>query len=238
MNCKETQCDPAEPQTLNIDIKSSSQCVYANKVNHILDNLSVDDPHDLDRLKQWCQSHWLSTFRKALLNRNIMQYHACCNSFSRRYFCKLAGHPDEMTISLGKVQAFKNIQCGDDLYAWLLQVAKENSRQGQRTLFPMLNRRHYDQSKAEGHEETSFPENSSSLKKRCVLLEKELEQQRTLFNDLLEDNSRLLQSSKAWHAKYEQLLETHDSTDYQIDIFSTPVKHRISNFPTSCHNSR
>lgn len=237
MTTRGTQCEPSEHQSTSFEIKSSSNTVQVDKVNYIMDYLDLAEPLDLERLKQWCHSHWLSTFRKALLNRNLMQYHSCCNSFSRRHFSKLAGHPADMTMSLSKVQAFKNIESGDDLYVWLLQVAKENERLGKRTQFPMLNRRHYDPNNPEGQDPTETTEKTGCLRKRCEVLERELEQQRSHFKDLLEDNSRLLQSSKAWHAKYEQLLEQHDTRDYQIDIFSTPIKHRVTNFASSFHNS-
>src|SRR5438067_7634832 len=107
--------------------------------------LDIESPIDLEKLKSWCQSNWFSTIRKALLHRNIMQYHSCCNSFSRRNFCKTADHPKDQTFQLHRVPAFRDIETGEDLFRWLAITAKENTKNGRRTLFPTINIRHVKQ---------------------------------------------------------------------------------------------
>lgn len=188
------------------------------------DYLDVENKVDLERLKAWCHSNWLATIRKALLHRNIMQYHVCCNSFSRRNFCKASGHPEDQTFELHRVTAFRSIETDDDLYRWLVASAQENFKNGRKTLFPTVNLRHVDQEAQDNRSDDT--ETSYMLRKRCQELEKEIDEAKLLVRDLQADNSRLLWSTKTWHSKYEQLL---DQKDGPLDIYATPVKNKLSN---------
>ncbi len=188
------------------------------------DYLDIDSAMDLEKLRSWCQSNWLSTIRKALTNRNIMQYHACCNSFSRRNFCKSADHPADQTFQLHRVPAFRSIETSEDLFRWLVTTAKENTNCGRRTLFPTINIKHVKTEAEEKTQEDS--ETASMLRKRCHQLEIEINDQKQLLSELQYENVRLLRSSKMWHSKYEELL---DSREPQLDIYATPIKHKLSN---------
>src|SRR5688572_22681654 len=76
----------------------------------LYDYLDLENAMDLDKLKTWCHSYWFTTIRAALINRNRLQYHACCNSFSRRNFIRHADHPAEETFEVHKLRDFKNIE--------------------------------------------------------------------------------------------------------------------------------
>lgn len=188
------------------------------------DFMDLDDPMDLDRLKLWCQSTWLTTIRKALLYRNLIQYHVCCNSFSRRNFCRGADHPTEKTFELHRLPVFRTIETGEDLFRWLVATARDNAKHGQRTLFPTINFRHVELGTLDKRSEDD--ETVCMLRKRCQELEKELDHQKHMLRDVEADNSRLLWSSKMWHAKYEELL---DQKDPPLDIYSTPIKSKLNN---------
>ncbi len=188
------------------------------------DYIDIDSAMDLEKLKSWCQSNWLSTIRKALTHRNIMQYHSCCNSFSRRNFCKTADHPIDQTFQLHRVPAFRSIETSEDLFRWLVITAKENTNNGRRTLFPTINIKHLD---LETQDKT--PDDNEMfcmLRKRCIELEKEITDHKQALSDLQCENLRLLRSSKMWHSKYEDLL---DQKEAQLDIYATPIKHKLSN---------
>lgn len=188
------------------------------------DFLDIESAVDLEKLKAWSQCNWFSTIRKALLHRNIMQYHACCNSFSRRNFCRTANHPADQTFQLHRVPAFRSIETGEDLFRWLVTTAKENTKNGRRTLFPTVNIRHVEVETQENRSEDI--ESTGSLRKRCLDLEKDLEDHRRTVRDLQSENLRLLCSSKMWHSKYEELL---DQKEPSLDIYATPIKKKLSN---------
>lgn len=188
------------------------------------DFLDIDSAVDLEKLKAWCHTNWLSTIRKALLHRNIMQYHVCCNSFSRRNFCKTADHPVDQTFELHRVTASRSIETDEDLFRWLVTTTKENAKQGRKTLFPTINLKHVELETLDNRPKDM--ESACMLRKRCQELEKEIDDQKQLLHELQADNSRLLWSSKTWHAKYEDLL---DQKDTLLDIYATPVKNKLSN---------
>ncbi len=189
------------------------------------DFIDLEDPIDLEKLKSWCKLNWAATFRKAFLHRNVMNYHSCCNSFSKRTFSRGSGHPADHTFDLHRVPAFRSIETEDDLYRWVVATTKENRRQGQKTLFPTVNLRHVDQDEIMDIRR-DYSETESMLRKRCHELEQEIDSQKLLLKHLQDENCRLLWSSKAWHSKYEELL---DQREPPLDLYATPVKQCISN---------
>ena len=186
---------------------------------NVLDYLDLDHGADIERLKVWCQQNWSSTFRKAILHRNTMHYHECCNSFSRRAFSKGSGHPLELTCELHRIRSFKTVDSEDGLFRWLLSTAKENARQGRRTLFPSISLKHIDLDDIQRCPNCS--QQSDMLRKRCQELEREVTNHKQLLTDLQNENLRLLRSSKTWHSKYEDLL---DQRDPPIELYATPIK--------------
>ena len=174
-----------------------------------------------DWLRSWCRAHWLSTFKRSLVYGNKLTYHCCCNSFSRRSFSKAAGHPAIMSLSVLQIPGLRNATSQEDLYQWLLDILVESTRQGQRVLFPSLNRLHID--RAEPEEDSSYDKDQCSmLAKRNTELERELEKTTKQVHELKKDNERLLLSTTSWHQKYEQLLDQ----DQSITMLITPKKYK------------
>ena len=131
-----------------------------------------------------------------------------------------------------KLQGFKNLSNEEEFFRWLLKIAKENARHGEKTLFPSMNRQHPDASDTED-ESTRDTDGEVLLKKRFSDMHKELEDQKRLVKDLLADNHRLLSSSKAWHSRYQELLDQRDTT---ADFFATPTKKHLTNSPVYHYN--
>ena len=222
------------PSLVSVDhrTKSARKREVANQVTVLFDYLDIDNVMDLEKLKTWCQAQWFTTFRAALMHCNRLQYHACCNCFSRRHFLRQADHPEDETFNVNKLRDFKSIETGDDFYRWQLNLAKENKKNGLKTPFPSINSKHChgDNDTYLGKEDQ---ENKGLLRKRLLDLEQEVEEKKKLINYVQTENARLLRSSKAWHLKYEELLETYYPPN---DLLATPVKRNVSNWMISEDN--
>ena len=176
-----------------------------------------------DWLRSWCRAHWLSTFKRSLVYGNKLSYHACCNSFSRRGFSKVAGHPPLLSMGVLQIPGLRNATSHEDLLQWLLDIVMESTHQGQRVLFPSLNRHHIDREEIEevtGRE----TEQEKLLTKRNTDLERELDKAMKQVTELKKHNEQLFQSSKSWYSKYEQLLDNGTA----IFTLMTPKKHRTN----------
>ena len=190
---------------------------------------AVFNPRDFkhkELLNQWCQEMWPSTFRKSMQSGNAMHYHGCCTSFSRRAFCKLAGHPELQTCRLSKMPSFRDVCSATDLYHWLLGMLIDDSKRGLTVYFPAINRLHFDTADNENNEPD---DEMDSLAKRVEHLtenEKKLTQQ---VQQLKTENEKLLLATKTWYVKYQDLIERTDN--HQNSAFMTPVNKRSkSNF--------
>lgn len=177
---------------------------------------------DQDRLKAWCKAHWLATFRRSLVYGNKLSYHACCNTFSRRSFTKLAGHPPVLSSGILQIPGMRNAECYQDLYACLLDINTTATELGHKVFFPTINRYHVEREEAEEHSKLEVKEHEPILGKRNSELEKELEKARKQVQDLKKDNDHLLQSSKCWFQKYEELLDS----GMTATTMWTPKKHK------------
>lgn len=177
----------------------------------------------LEMLHGWCQAHWNATFRRSLMYGNRLTYHSCCNSFSRRAFVKVANHPPVQSFAMLQIPSLRTASSAEDLNFWLLEVAKENLRQGRKVLFPCLNRYHrsIDETVEPELEETH---EEGTLQKRVSSLLVEMDRQSAKLKELETDNMRLLSSSKSWYAKYNDLLEQMKKPDW---LFETPGKVKI-----------
>lgn len=226
MSSKATQCESLDPIPPSQEITSSSKKQTNYDALMLYDYLDLDNPMDLEKLKTWCHAHWFTTIRKALIHRNLLQYHACCNSFSRRHFSRHTSHPQDETFDIHKLRDFKAIESGDDLFRWQSNLAKENARLGLRTLFPSLNLKACQYAEEKGTFLDDC-EQKTMLRKRLGDLERELEDKGRLLSHIQKENSRLLRSSKAWHLKYEELLEQMSPTN---ELLVTPVKKTKSNW--------
>lgn len=188
------------------------------------DFVDSNEPNDIERLRKWCSSQWSETIRKSLLNRNQMSYHLCCNSFSRRFFCKSANHPTDETFDINKLKDFKSIETGEDLFRWQISMINENTKKGLRTPFPTINIKHFGS--AGGQSETTDVNIRAQMTKRLSDLERDLDEHKRLIGHLRTENARLLRSSKNWHSLYEQTLGKRDQLQ---DLTTTPKKQKISN---------
>jgi hypothetical protein len=182
--------------------------------------IDLERKDHLESLKAWCRAHWLSTFKRSLMYGNKLTFHCCCTSFSRRSFVKGAGHPKLQSIGVLQIPALRDATSHTDLYNWLVEVIVETKKMGQRVLFPAVNRHHEEIEE----DEWSHQGDSDVLAKRNLELEEELTKTRRQLVELRKDNDRLLQSSKSWYDKYEQLL---DPGSAMMGMLSTPRKLKI-----------
>ena len=187
--------------------------------------IDISNKSHLGSLHGWCRANWQTTFKRSLVNGNSLFYHSCCNSFSRRGFSKIAGHPALQSSRIQKIPGLKNVQCGEEIYRWLVQTISYNTKQGQKTLFPCLNRYHIGTDSSD--EETGLDDSNGkfALKKRLLELEGEIESQKSQIRQLKLDNVQLLNSSNNWHQNSQELLDKSD----QNELFQTPLKQRVTN---------
>lgn len=186
--------------------------------------LLVFDPSSTQhksRLYHWCKSQW-PVFCKSLHHRNSIYYHECCNSFSRRHFYQLAGHPSLQTSTLVTIPSFKEVATSDDLFRWMLKMLTFNTRNGHQCYFPTINRYHVDQDHKVGHKVGLEDEEEPTiyLKKRLLELNKELRGAQDRLCEVQAENKRLVQSSMNWYQKYQEVIEA-DKIPLE---FQTPQK--------------
>lgn len=180
------------------------------------------DPKNLrhkEQLKAWCAEQWPATFRKSLQSGNAIHYHDCCSCFSRRAFCKLAGHPELQSSRLTRMPSFQDVSTADGLYHWVLARLTENRKRGHRTYMPAINRVHFDVEDLEAAEE----ENERELLRKRV---DELGAREQLLSSqvaaLKEQNELQLLATKTWYLKYQEAVERHDRG--LTSAFTTPLK--------------
>ena len=138
----------------------------------------------------------------------------------------MAGHPALQSSKIQKIPGLKNIQCGEEIYRWLVQTINYNTKQGQKTLFPSLNRYHTEADSSD--EENGLKDNNEkfTLKKKFIELEREIESLKSQIRKLKLDNVQLLSSSNNWHQKYQELI---DHNEKQNELFQTPLKKKVTN---------
>ena len=187
--------------------------------------IDLDKQTHLQWLQGWCKAHWISTFRRSLVYNNKLTYHRCCNSFSRRGFAKQACHPPILSAGILQIPKLRNADSHKDLYEWQLELIEVAKAEGNKVLFPSLNRFHLELHEQEEEVSQELHRPVTLLTKRNNELEKELEKTKQQLQDLRKDNDRLQMSSKSWFEKYDSLLD-HGQT--MITIWSTPKKHRVT----------
>ena len=179
-----------------------------------------------ERLQLWCHEVWLPTFVRSLQSGNAMFFHSCCYGFSRRAFCRLAGHPELQTCRLSKMPSFRDVSSAMDLYHWLLGLLTEDTKRGLTVYFPAINRVHYE---AGDHDEFERADDLESLRKRVEQLTVQEKKLAEHVKVLKTENEKLLLSSKTWYLKYQDMLERTDH--HPPSAFTTPVQKRSkSNF--------
>lgn len=184
--------------------------------------LDLTRKSDLQELKMWCRIHWHKTVKKGLESCNKVTYHDCCFTFCRRGFLKKAGHPELESASVLRIPSLKYITTADQFYQWIVQKARERFQQGQRMLFPSINRLHVEEDSDLEVDEHGM------LAKRCEELSMDYQRSLTSISRLTEDNSRLLLACKNWCQKYHELLAEHEDAIEQRTEWEEPKNKLLS----------
>ena len=199
----------------------STQTPKSGKLPTLGDRFDPKNPADKTGLLRWCETHWPTTFRKALQSSNALFYHDCCSCFSRRGFSKLAGHPPLQSCPVTKIPSFKEVGNSEELYVWLLAKLSDNHKRGQKVYFPAINRVHDSQ---DDDDMQIVEDESTLLNKRfeqlCNLEEKLNQQAKTLKDD----NEKLLKANNVWYLKYQDLLDRQENN--LPLMLATPMKKR------------
>jgi hypothetical protein len=171
---------------------------------------------------EWSKAYWSNTFKRSIEYNNTIFYHSCCNSFSRRSFVKVAGHPSIQTCSILRIPGFREVNSAEDLHRWLLKMITSNTTSGEKLPFPKINKYHIDSEVSTDEERDCIEEDSTYLLKRCTLIQEELGQYKSQLKHMQKDNERLLSSSKNWFQKYHDLLDQQDRLTRSA--YQTPLK--------------
>ena len=185
-------------------------------------HFEADNRSHVKILLEWCKIHWGDTFKKSREWNNTIVFHSCCNSFSRRSFVKLAGHPSVQTCSILKIPGFREVNTAEDLHKWLLKMVLSNTTSREKLPFPRINKYHTDEISTDEDIVCKEEEDSTYLKKRCNLFQEELDQYKSQLKQLKVDNERLLNSTKNWFQKYHDLLDQQDRLTRSA--YQTPLK--------------
>lgn len=180
----------------------------------------LDSEADDKELRAWCQIHWQHTICKGINSCNAPTYHDCCISFSKRSCIKKNSHPPLQSASVLKIPSLRSSGSHQELYRWLKERLRFHQRMGKKTFFPTINTAHYD----DDDDEYEDPEEKiQMLSKRCEQMVVELEKTKQEMELVRESNKRLVQSSKSWYNKYQELLsQTHDDAPSYAE--TTPQK--------------
>ena len=171
-----------------------------------LEHFDYTDPEHCRRVKEWCSTHWEPTIKKSMLSFNPLIYHDCCFCFSKRGFAKKANHKPLESSSILRIPTIKAITSHDGLYRWIISKAKSRSHNGQKTLFPAINRYHQDTE----DEDDLDRHQVVYLAKRTEDLAKELHTAHKLIESLTSDNKKLVDSSKTWYTRYQEAVATDE----------------------------
>ena len=172
-----------------------------------------------DRLLLWCRESWTVDFYKPISAGNPPIYHDCCCSFSRRAFCKQAGHPELQSCAVTRIPAFKEVQTPEELYLWLLKTLQKNDRFAQHCFFPRFNAFHSEDQGIDDQEPGAVVQ---ELRKRLHEHMGAVRHQEKTIRDLRKENDQLLHSMKSWYQKYQDLKDATDKL--QPTLFNTPTK--------------
>lgn len=104
-----------------------------------VDTCSQDD---LTRLKLWCQKSWQSKLKAGLFYRNRMIVYPCCSAFLDKDLVIRGGHPASEALDLFDFLQNHQIASADSLFDSLLGIAVTMKNNGQKMMFPGINRSH------------------------------------------------------------------------------------------------
>ena len=214
-SCKETQT------AVVVDQQPADKPIKAVEMAYL--RFSHFDPscaQDKAKLMDWCKRYWRTIFLKSLQNQNVMHYHECCTSFSRRSFVKLAGHPALHSSSLLRIPSFKEVLTAEDFYYWLLKLLTDRAKAGLPCRFPAINRAHIDET--DEPEELKVGDDRTFLQKRVDELQVKLEWLEERLTTADYDKQKLLRCAHNWYEKYQ---EAADQGRSAVPLeFQTPQK--------------
>lgn len=153
----------------------------------------------IKELKAWCKFNFIHIVTKALQNSNSTIFHDCCLSFCKRGCLKRLSHPPLQSVSILRIPSLRNATCPEELFEWLKARMIQHCHLGQPIYFPSINIAHFS-SQQDSLESAEF------LGKRVERLTEELLKTELEVGKMKDENSRLLNSTKLWHDKYQQLL--------------------------------
>ena len=191
--------------------------------------LEISKESHLEKLRCWCSAHWNATFRRSLMYGNRLTFHWCCICFTRRAFCKVAGHPPLESVSVLHIPSLRVATGPEDLYNWLLDIAKQRAKLGETMFFPSINMHHIEKNEIEHCTDDEDEENL--LQKRVADMQAENQTLREELLRLQKVNQTLLSSTKNWHRRYQELEEKMYSSCL---TYETPLKANLtlpSEFP-------
>lgn len=173
------------------------------------------------KLKQWCRIHWSASFKKSLDSYNPLTYHDCCFSFSRRGYSRKYDHPEIYSTSILKVPSLKILKNEVELHQWVRNKMLEHSREGRVPTFPTINTPHLESTSGREDPMHCSPKTNDTdfMRKRCFELSQERVDLQKKVDQLVQENTRLLASSKSWFEKYQTLLR-----DKECSLLHTPSK--------------
>jgi hypothetical protein len=163
---------------------------------------------DARELKSWCRIHWQHTLCKGIKSCNTPIYHDCCISFTKRGCIKRLSHPALQSASVLKIPSLRNTESPEELYEWLRGRLLVQYKMGKKLYFPSINTAHFTSEEDEGDEDSK--EQEELLGKRLYQLTELKFKAEEEVKNLKEENSKLLNSSKCWFAKYQELLSRQD----------------------------
>ena len=214
-SCKETQT------AVVVDQQPADERVKAVEMAYL--RFSHFDPscaQDKAKLMDWCKRHWRTIFLRSLQNQNVMHYHECCTSFSRRSFVKLAGHPALHSSSLLRIPSFKEVVTAEYFYYWLLKLLTDRAKAGLPCRFPAINRAHIDETNEP--EELKVGDDRTFLQKRVDELQDKLDSLEEMLINANEDRKKLFRCAHSWYEKYQ---EAADQGRSAVPLeFQTPQK--------------
>jgi len=185
--------------------------------------LDITKESHLEKLRCWCTAHWNATFRRSLMYGNRLTFHWCCICFTRRAFCKVAGHPPLESVSIMQIPCLRVATGPQDLYNWLLDIAKQRMKLGEKMLFPSINMHHIEKSELEQFSDDELDYNM--LQKRITELQAENGALKDEVERLRRANQSMLNSTKNWHKMYQELEEKIYSKCF---TYKTPLKPNLT----------
>ena len=200
--------------------------------------LDLESTQVREEIKTWSQSAWEGLISKGLRSRNVILYHSCCSSISKRKFASRANHPEDDSFKLNKVLRQGGVDSAEKFGDWVLKQLATDKRYGRAIRFPSINIKHLEEhhrKKVQEAEQIVF------LTKRVNDLEFLLKTEELKRLQVQEDNTRLYSAAKFWStqaseqeekvAKYLSIIKVCPTCARKTPILDikAPFKHQTNN---------